>query len=250
MEYAILLLLSTLVGLLFWLLRGQAGLRRGLNQLREQLERPAPASPTFDRLVLLLSLRDRLELRQGLPHSPNWSAAPDFLQLIVEHALERHPRRILECGSGLSSLMLARCCRLNGGGRLTSLEDGASYARRSQAGIERYRLADVGRVIHAPLREYRLGGETFRWYDLEGLAQGPIEMLVIDGPVGALHPLARYPALPLLYDRLAPGCVIFLDDAARPDERELVRRWLAAYPGLSHQYLATERGCSILRLAG
>jgi hypothetical protein len=72
-------------------------------------------------------------------------------------------------------------------------------------------------------------------------------MLVIDGPPGFIQRHSRYPALPLLRERLADNCTVFMDDAARPDERELVEMWLAQYPTYSHEYLANERGCSVLR---
>ncbi len=200
----------------------------------------------FARLEAYTSLRERLGLRQGLPYTKDWSAAPDFLQTIVEHALEAKPALILECSSGLTTLMLARCCELNGGGKVLSLENGAEFADKTRGNLERYGLQGHADVIHAPLQHMLFDDREFSWYARDELPPGPIDMLVIDGPPGFIQPQARFPALPLLYERLADGCVIFLDDAARPDEREIVKHWLAAYPKLQHDYLDTERGCSVL----
>ena len=36
---------------------------------------------------------------------------------------------------------------------------------------------------------------------------------------------ARAPALPVLWDRLAPGATVVLDDIERPGEQEVLRRW-------------------------
>ena len=72
-------------------------------------------------------------------------------------------------------------------------------------------------------------------------------MLVIDGPSGFIQPLSRYPALPMLYDRLAQDAVIYLDDAARPDEREIATLWLDTFPEFEYEYVEAERGCTILR---
>ncbi len=199
----------------------------------------------FARLEAYTSLRERLGLRQGLPYTKDWSAAPDFLQIIVEHALEARPSTILECSSGLTTLMLARCCELNGGGRVISLENGEAFAEKTLGNLKRYGLQKHADVIHAPLEALTLDNREFSWYAPGRIPAGPIDMLVIDGPPGFLQPLSRYPALPLLHERLAERCVIFLDDAARPDEREIVQRWLAAYPELEHDYLETERGCSV-----
>ena len=88
--------------------------------------------------------------------------------------------------------------------------------------------------------------ENFQWYQLPRQPDAPIDLLVIDGPSGFIQPQSRYPALPLLYPRRATQCQVYLDDAARNDEQQIVRRWLASYPEFQYRYLATERGCSIL----
>ncbi|NTV94780.1 MAG: class I SAM-dependent methyltransferase [Thiobacillus sp.] len=202
----------------------------------------------FGQVAAWLSLRDRLGLRQGLPYSHNWSAAPDFLEQIVDHVLAARPATIVECSSGLTTLMLARCCEMNGKGRVWSLENGPEFAARTRAEIARYGLADRAEVIDAPLVPYTLAGLDYQWYSLAGLPDRSIDMLVIDGPPGFIQRHSRHPALPLLGDRLADGCTVFLDDAARPDEREIVAWWCAALPGLQARFVDNERGCAILRL--
>ena len=61
----------------------------------------------------------------------------------------------------------------------------------------------------------------------DALRDDPIDLLVVDGPPAhaASHGLARYPALPLLADRLAPGGTVVPDDAERPGQQEVLRRW-------------------------
>ena len=53
---------------------------------------------------------------------------------------------------------------------------------------------------------------------------GKLDLLVIDGPPWTLHPLTRGSA-ESVFSRLAPGATIMLDDAARPGERIVARRW-------------------------
>lgn len=101
----------------------------------------------------------------------------------------------------------------------------------------------------APLTNHPIKDAGFQWYALYNLPDCRIGMLVIDGPSGFIQRHSRYPALPLLFDRLADDCVIFLDDAARQDEREIVEIWLRQFPRIGHEYLSNERGCSILRTA-
>ena len=125
---SILIAVSALLVLLLVVLSKLQRLQRDLNETRRALDEgvAAQAAKGFARLQAWFYLRDRLDLRAGIPYTRQWSASPDFLKLIADHALETRPAFILECGSGASSLVLARCCQLNGGGRLVSLEDGAA----------------------------------------------------------------------------------------------------------------------------
>lgn len=186
-------------------------------------------------------LCQRLGLEGELPYTPKWSAAADFLVLVVEQVRQARPRCIVECGSGLSTVVLAQACALNGMGQVFSLENGAEFAAATRAECERRHLPAT--VLHAPFQDHALAGEVWPWYALDGLPQQGIDLLIIDGPPGFIRPHARYPALPLLWPRLAPGGVILLDDAARPDEQAVVIRWQAEFPDLTAEYEALERGC-------
>ena len=191
-------------------------------------------------------LLEQLHLSDDLPYNKDWSAAADFLQLIVDHCLKNKPTTIVECSSGMTSIMLAKCCQINQQGKVYSLENGEPYAANTRHCIDQQALSRYADIIHAPLVDITVGNDVFQWYSLEKLAERPIDMLVIDGPPGFIQPLSRYPALPMLYERLTDQCVVFLDDAARDDEKEIVQRWQVEFPGTRHQYIDTERGCSVL----
>lgn len=194
------------------------------------------------------SLANSLNFEKALPYTKDWSAAADFLQLIADHCLQAKPETIIECSSGLSTLILARCCQLNKKGRVFSLENGDEYAKASTTQLDDFELAEFASVIHAPLKEVTINQQSYRWYSLAKLADKPIDMLVIDGPPGFIQHHSRYPAIPLLINRFSNECTVFLDDAARDDEKEIIKLWQAEYPNLEHEYIETERGCSILRI--
>jgi predicted O-methyltransferase YrrM len=191
-------------------------------------------------------LLERLGLGPDVACDPDWSAAADFLELIADHVLHALPDTIVECSSGLSTLILARCCALAGRGRVYSLENGADYARNTRAEIARHGLESYATVLDAPLIEQSVHGVAYQWYALDGLPERAIDMLVIDGPPGFLQRHSRYPALPRLIDRLAVGCTLFMDDAARPDERDILALWQARYPGLHQDHVSNQRGCAIM----
>ncbi len=192
-------------------------------------------------------LESALGLDKALPVTEKWSAAADFLKIISDHCLENRPESIVECSSGSSSLVLAQCCKLNQFGHVCSLENGKEFVNQTRQQLDDFSLSEYCDVIHAPLQNVRLNSEDFQWYDLAELSEHEIDLLIIDGPPGFIQKLSRYPALPLLGKRLAKDCVVFLDDAARDDEQEMVRRWLKTYPEFQADYIANERGCYILK---
>ncbi|MBE9568262.1 MAG: class I SAM-dependent methyltransferase [Proteobacteria bacterium] len=192
-------------------------------------------------------LAENLGFENVLPVTEHWSAAPDFLKSISDYCLHEKPQTIVECSSGTSSLVLAKCCQLNDKGHVYSLENGTEFVEKTGLQLDAFSLGGFCDVIHAPLKTVHVDDEEFQWYDLDGFPDVEIDMLVIDGPPGFIQKQSRYPALPLLRDRLAQHCVVYLDDAAREDEQVLVKRWLELCPEFELEYLDNERGCSILR---
>ena len=183
----------------------------------------------------------------GFPIDPPWSAEADFLELLADHCQTNKPELIVECGSGLSTLVLARCCQINGSGRVISLENNKRSADSTRLLLEQYKLKNSS-VFYAPLCNYVVNGEVFPWYSSIEACGHEIEMLVVDGPAGFIHHHARFPALPLLRARLHSLCTVYLDDSARTEEREIAERWLVMYPEFKHRYHELSRGCTSLSL--
>jgi len=198
----------------------------------------------------LYGLYADLGFRKSLPPTRGWAASPDFLSVLARHVIHARPRVILECGSGVSTVVLARTCELNGIGHVYSLEHLPVCAERTRSELRRHGLDGCGEIIDAPLTRHSLEGREWSWYGLQELPPIQVDMLVIDGPPKATGPLARYPAGPLLFPHLKPGASVFLDDAHRPDEQDSVARWLRERPDLICDWVPAEKGCAILRMAG
>ena len=83
------------------------------------------------------------------------------------------------------------------------------------------------------------------------LRGGLIDLLLVDGPPAYAtgYGLARYPALPALHDRLAPGATVVLDDVERPGEQEVLRRW-ERETGLDFHRRAELAGVAVARISG
>lgn len=237
---SMLLQLLTLATLIFMILRAHSDRKKLARQIR------ASADATFDHVQHLLSLRDLLRPGFSLAGTRGWAASPDFLLPLVKHALKAKPTTIVECSSGTSTLVLARACQLNGHGHVFSLEHDLQYAQLTRESLALNGLAAWATVIDAPLTPVRIGEAQWSWYAHDRVPS-VIDMMVVDGPPGTTQTLARYPALALLKDKLAPQAVIFLDDANRPDEVEIARRWQREFGLVRVPGLPAEKGIAILR---
>lgn len=202
---------------------------------------------SFLQMEALLALYHAIQPGRELPPSDGWSAMPDILLVLHREIGRERPNVVLECGSGRSSVTMGYALRRLGHGRLLSLEHDARYALKTRRLIADHGLEDTVEVIDAPLRMIAVGDEEHQWYDLSGLAVDTIDLVFVDGPPGDLGAKARFPALPLLSDRLPPGSVIVIDDYTRSDENDMVAAWLVADPSWTVEDLAVERGGALLR---
>ncbi len=120
------------------------------------------------------------------------------------------------------------------GGKLTAVEHDPDWAALVQRQVERERLGDVIEVIVSSLEPHEASWSGAPWYSRESVAllPGGISLLLIDGPPGYGEGMAysRYPALPALADRLFANALVFLDDADREPEREIIARWAQEVP--------------------
>lgn len=169
---------------------------------------------------------------QALPHLGSWKADTYFLHRIVDCIEELRPAQVVELGSGASSLVIAKGLELHGGGQLASYDQHPEFLAQMPAWLGEHGLTADFR--HAPLtaRDPRWPGGL--WYELSHIPQ-QIDLLVIDGPPWTVHPYVRGMA-ERLFSRLSPGAIVLLDDAARPGERMVARRWRRDWGNVSFSY--------------
>ena len=150
--------------------------------------------------------------------NPLWSALEEYLVACIRCALTvRGP--ILECGSGLTTLVVGAVSQQRGS-TLWSLEHSPAWAMRVRSELTRYHI-DAVTLSDAPIVDR---GE-FSWYEAptDSMPSG-FSLVICDGPPAVTRG-GRYGLVPTFHDRLAPGCVILLDDAWREEEGQIARRW-------------------------
>ena len=162
------------------------------------------------------------ELQAGWGNE-SYAARTDYLEEVVARALETRGH-VLECGSGLSSVLLGLTAGRRGFGTW-SLEHYPEWRERVAGALDRAQIEGV-RVCHAPLKSYG----DFDWYDppAEGLPE-EFALVVCDGPPGMTKG-GRYGLLPVMRGRLGAGAVVLLDDAEREGEADVLGRWAAEEP--------------------
>lgn len=198
-------------------------------------------------------LHRELELAAPLPPMRGWAISPDFAVLLVQLLREQQPHTVLEFGGGTSTIITAAVLRqLGGNRRVVAVEALASFAQQARVQIERHGLEDLSQVIHAPLVDMQTDGRSYRWYQPQAFAHvDNIDFLTVDGPAqyNTMQPRVRYPAYPMLRQRLTDNALVLLDDANRVEEQAIGREWLRRYPALTQQasYSELEKGAVVLR---
>ncbi|MDO7834220.1 class I SAM-dependent methyltransferase [Sphingobium sp. HBC34] len=179
------------------------------------------------------ALLDELGLaHDALPHLGSWKADVGFLRHIVREIARLRPAHVVELGAGASSLIAARALQLHGGGRLHSFDQHGGFVDATRQWLADHAL-DVD-IRHAPLT-HESADWPGRWYAIDRLPD-QIDLIIIDGPPWSVHPLVRG-AADSLFARLSPDGVVLLDDAARPGERMVARRWRQRWPHIDFRLM-------------
>jgi len=202
--------------------------------------------------IEILHLKLNLPLG-SLPSAGGWTALPDLLLDISDRILSSDISEVLECGSGISTVVSAQSFKHRfeneaegKKGKVFTLEHDLACAEATRKELSRLGLEDYAEVIHAPLVEHDIEGQKYVWYSLDSKPWESIELLFVDGPPVNTCKHARFPALPLLKDRLAQQVQVILDDGIRQEEKEIADKWLGVEPGLSKRATFFERGAIFL----
>ena len=183
----------------------ERNLSRALNEIRRL---PGGEVPSVD----------LLETLQAAWNNEGMAAQTGYLQEVSRIALNVQGA-VLECGSGLTTLLLGLLAGRRGNTILT-LEHHAEWHQKVSSVLRRYDISGVQNCL-TPIHSFG----DFSWYESpsEPIPQ-TFSLVVCDGPPGDT-PGGRYGLLPRMNDYIPPGALILLDDAHRPEESEAIRRW-------------------------
>ncbi len=177
---------------------------------------------------------------QGLllegPHLPLTNSALDMssLNLIINDILINKRKNIIEFGSGVSTILIARLARKNDLDiKIYSVDNDKSWIESIKKYIKNENLDNFVQFIYAPLSQNK---ETpslnnLFWYNEEKINEQinktTFDCVIVDGPYANSKKkmVARYPAYPYIKKHLTLKYSIFLDDACRRGERKVIKKW-------------------------
>ncbi|MBL1292792.1 MAG: class I SAM-dependent methyltransferase [Thiotrichales bacterium] len=206
----------------------------------------------YRQLEGLTAIYNTLPIEIPLPQMREWPVSPDFAMIVATEILVQKPEIVLETGSGVSSLVAGYAVKKNGRGKVIALEHDEIFFQKTQQLIKAHRLENCIDLHLAPLVKYVSGTSNYIWYDTSNINfSGEIGVYIVDGPPGISSEHTRYPVLPVFADKAAESAMVFLDDAARDEEIQVVNRWLSEFPSfeLQKEYFC-EKGVAVLKNIG
>lgn len=212
----------------------------GIKRAVKEAWRQHTLSRTLQQIVSLPpgdipSRRMLASLRVGWGNE-GWSGNLDYIEEVARRATTT-TGPILECGSGLTTILLGLVAGRRGI-EVWSLEDMKEWHSYVSRTLDRHNISGV-KVCLSPLREYG----NFAWYALPSGMPEDFTLVICDGP--GVSYASRYGLLPVLGQRLSAGAVILIDDSLHM--ADIMDQWLTTMPA---ELVAHKPQFSVLRIAG
>lgn len=189
----------------------------------------------------------------------SWPVSPDFSIYLVELIELNDYDLIIEFGSGLSTVIIAKALRNIASRRsekktvtFASFDHLDHYYQQTLAYLEHSGLAEDVQLTLAPLKDWLSpDGKTQPYYECEAMLVSLAKkhkhanqrlLVIVDGPPAATGKHARYPAGPLILQHFGGVHIdLLLDDYIRDDEKEIAKRWQADISAMQLHCIVTER---------
>jgi predicted O-methyltransferase YrrM len=165
-----------------------------------------------------------------------FSLRPSSLSMILNDVIVNQRRTIIEFGSGVSTIVLARLIRQHEmEAKIISVEHSERWSGIMNKAIRREGLTHIVTLVHAPLAPCPIAGSLNDWYDMDRIGECiegcQFDLVIVDGPPAYEKDkeTARYPAIPFLFNRLTANAAVYLDDANREGEKRILEYWAEEY---------------------
>ncbi len=174
-------------------------------------------------------------LFDGYDHLPVTKSSMSFfaIAMITNDIMINGRRTILEFGSGLSTILIARLIKKNNiPCTIYTIEHDKNWFDLLNTILIKENTIENVVSIHAPLSSSKKSKNELNWYNEEAIINSLtdkllFDLVIIDGPPAheKSKSLSRYPALPFIKNKLNKSYSIYLDDASRNGEQEVIKYW-------------------------
>ncbi len=187
-----------------------------------------------DNIMGMLTLQPLLANKPYLPFT-NTSLKPCAMAHILNDIIINERQNILELGSGLSTILMARFAEKSRWEiKITSVDHDAQWITKVRNMLYREGLPAMVNFIHAPLTtKKRYALQDYMWYDEETLGSAidkikeGFDLVIVDGPPAYNKDIeySRMFAFPFLQKYLATSYAVMIDDVNRQGESAALAEW-------------------------
>ncbi|MGE0635719.1 MAG: hypothetical protein AB7P01_04705 [Bacteroidia bacterium] len=174
-------------------------------------------------------------LFEGYNHLPITKSSMSFfaIAMIINDIQINKRQNVLEFGSGLSTILMARLIKKNNlSCKIYSVEHDKNWFDLLNTILKKENTIENVVSIYAPLTPSEKSKNNLEWYNEEAILNSLPEnslfdLVIIDGPPAheRSKSVSRYPALPFLNNKLNKSYSLYMDDASRKGEREVINYW-------------------------
>lgn len=155
------------------------------------------------------------------------------IALIVNDIILNNRRKIVEFGSGISTVIFCRLFLRNDiKTHLYTVEENLEWITALKNILKQEGLLRYVTFIHAPLEASANTLEGTLWFSEASLDEvmsqlSGVDLVLVDGPSAWKKELSlsRYPAMAYLYEKLADNYSFYLDDIDREGEQRIIKLW-------------------------
>jgi predicted O-methyltransferase YrrM len=187
-------------------------------------------------------------LLNNYPYVPFTSTGmrPVVLAYILNEIVVNSRRDIIEFGSGISTILMARLIRKNNlRAKVYSVEHDPLWIKKLGKLLSEEDLLDLVHFIEAPLEEIETDMGSLNWYSKKNIFSeiegAKFDLVIVDGPPAhsSKSRFSRYPAFGEIISYLKDDCCLILDDIDRPGEKIIVEMLSEKFPEY-HSWILSE----------
>jgi predicted O-methyltransferase YrrM len=160
----------------------------------------------------------------------SYTLSPTSIAHIINEIVLLQKKTIVEFGSGLSTLIIARLLSYHKlDANIFSIDHDREWHNFLRSSLNEEGIGDNVKLIQADLESTTCyDNQQCKWYAkdiLEEALPKEIDLVIVDGPPIQYGKHCRYFAIPFLLNRLSKNYSVFIDDIYRKGENQILHKW-------------------------